>query len=87
MPSENQYGSFKALDAPVVVTAMATEYEYLLSVPDLIGKNLERWMAVVGKQIVAIGDSPREVLEKAKKIHPDKEPFIAKFPKERAMLL
>lgn len=66
---------------------MATEFEYLLASPDLVSKNVEKWMAVVGRQVVAVGDSPKEVLAKARELFPDKEPFIAKFPKETAMLL
>lgn len=66
---------------------MVTEYEYLLASPDVIGKHVEKWMAVVGKEVVAVGDSAKEVLARAKELYPGKEPFIAKFPKETAMLL
>ncbi len=66
---------------------MATEYEYLLTVPDVIEKHLEMWMAVVGKEVVAVGDSAKEVFVQAKQRYPDKEPFIAKFPRKTAMLL
>jgi len=66
---------------------MSNEYEYLLASPDIIGQNVEKWMALVGEKVVAVGSSAKEVLAKAKQLYPDKEPFIAKFPKERAMLL
>ncbi len=64
-----------------------SEYEYLMATPDLISKHLEKWMAVVGKDVVAVGDSAKEVLAAAKEKYPDREPFIAKFPKQTAMLL
>ncbi len=66
---------------------MPTEYEYLLTVPDLVGKNADKWIAVVGKEIIAVGESAKEVLAAARKKFPNEEPFIAKFPRERAMLL
>jgi len=65
---------------------MTNEFEYLLTVPDIISKHVDKWMAVVGKEVM-VGDSPKEVLEKAAKLFPGKEPFVAKFPKETAMLL
>lgn len=64
-----------------------SEYEYLMATPELISKHLEKWMAVVGKDVVAVGDSAKEVLAVAKEKYPDREPFIAKFPKQTAMLL
>jgi hypothetical protein len=66
---------------------MTNEYEYLLTVPDLVSQHVDRWMAVVGKEIVAVGDSPKEVLAEVRRLRPGKEPFIAKFPKEIAMLM
>ncbi len=66
---------------------MVSEFEYLLASPDLVGENIDKWVAVVGKQIVAVGSSAKEVLEAAMKAFPGKEPFIAKFPRETALLL
>jgi len=66
---------------------MTTEYEYLITVPELVGKHADKWIAVIGTQIVAVGESAKEVLATAREKFPDDEPFIAKFPKERAMLL
>jgi len=64
-----------------------TEYEYLLATPDKISQNAEKWMAVVGNEVVAVSDSAKEALAQARKLHPGKEPFVAKFPKQIAMLL
>ena len=66
---------------------MMTEYEYLAASSELITKNVDKWMAVVGKEIVAVGDSAKEVLRRAREAYPDKEPFIAKFPKQTVLLL
>jgi cysteine synthase len=64
-----------------------TEYEYLLATPDKISQNAEKWMAVIGNEVVAVSDSAKEVLARARELHPGKEPFVAKFPKQTAMLL
>ena len=66
---------------------MSNEYEYLLASPEVISQNVEKWMAVVGEKVVAVGSSAKEVLDKARQLYPDTEPFIAKFPKKRAVLL
>jgi len=58
-----------------------------MSSPELVGKHVEKWVAVVGKKIVASGDSAADVLRRAKELHPHVEPFIAKFPKETVLLL
>ncbi len=64
-----------------------SEYEYLMSTPALITEHLEKWMAVVGREVVAVGDSAKDVLAQARAKYPGREPFIAKFPKDTAMLL
>ena len=50
-------------------------------------KTVGKWIAVVGGEIVTVGDDAKTVYEKAKEKYPDKEPFIAKFPKNKVMLL
>lgn len=64
-----------------------SEFEHLMVDPALINENLEQWMAMVGKELVAVGPSVKEVLARAREKYPDSEPFIAKFPKHTAMLL
>lgn len=64
-----------------------SEFEHLMATPDLIGANLEKWMAVVGDDVVAVGASAKEVLDAARAKYPNREPFIAKFPRQTAMLL
>ena len=59
---------------------------YLMTISNLqdyVGK----WIALVGKEIVASGDSGKTVFEQAKSKYPNKEPFIMKLPAETVMLL
>lgn len=66
---------------------MTTEFEYLAASSDVVSENIEKWMAVIGKNVVAVGESAKEVLERAMELHPGEEPFIAKFPKQTILLL
>jgi len=66
---------------------MKSEYEYVMSISDQLGKYLGDWLAVVGEEIVDSGNSAKEVFDLAKKKYPNKEPFIMKIPKETTMLL
>ena len=40
-----------------------------------------RWIAVVDDKLVAVGDSGKEVFDKAKRVYPGSEPFIMKVPR------
>ena len=62
-----------------------SEFEYVMS----ISKDLEagKWIAVVGKEVVAKGVNAKEVYEQAKKAYPNKEPFIMKVPSDAVMLM
>lgn len=66
---------------------MKSEYDYIMSISHELGQHLGEWIAVVGEEIVASGESAKEVYDKAKAKYPDKEPFIMKIPKETVMLL
>ena len=66
---------------------MKSEYEYVMSISDQLGQHLGEWIAVVGEEIVATGETAKEVYDKAREKYPDKEPFIMKIPKETVMLL
>jgi len=66
---------------------MKSEYEYIMSISNELGQHLGEWIAVVGEEIVASGETAKEVYDKAKERYPDKEPFIMKIPKETVMLL
>ncbi len=45
------------------------------------------WFALVGDKVVATSDSAKEAFEEAKRKYPDEEIFIAKFPKNKVMVL
>lgn len=66
---------------------MKSEYEYVMSVSEELGQHLGDWVAVVGEDIVATGETAKEVYDKAREKYPDNEPFIMKIPKETVMLL
>ena len=66
---------------------MKSEYEYVLSAHEQLGKHLGEWIAVVGDEIVSAGADAKEVYRASKAKHPDKTPFIMKIPKETVMLL
>lgn len=53
--------------------------------PDDLGKYRGRWVAVVGRRIVADGTNPKDVLLRAK-AH-DREPVIFKVPAGEIMIL
>jgi hypothetical protein len=46
-----------------------------------------KWIALVGKDLVATGDNGKEVFAEAKRKYPDKEPFVMKIPADAVMLL
>lgn len=64
-----------------------SEFEHLMVAPEQINENLEQWMAMTGKELVAVGKSAKEVLARAREKYPGREFFVAKFPKHTAMLL
>lgn len=64
-----------------------SEFEYLQSIGDELGKYVGRWIAIVNDEVVAVGDSAKDVFMVAKKKYPDKEPMILKLPADRVILL
>ena len=67
--------------------SMKSEYEYIMSAREQLGKHLGEWIAVVGDEIVSAGEDAKEVYQASKAKHPNKTPFIMKIPKETVMLL
>jgi len=49
---------------------------------ELVDKYGGKYVAVVSEQVVAVGDSPKEVDEKARQLYPDKLPSVLLVPKE-----
>jgi len=60
--------------------------KYLMSMGDL-RQYVGKWIALVGKDLVATGDNGKEVFAEAKRKYPDKEPFVMKIPADAVMLL
>lgn len=66
-------------------TQVVNEFDYMMT----ISKGLEsgKWIALVGKEMVAKGDDAKAVYDEAKSKYPDREPFIMKVPAESVMLM
>lgn len=52
---------------------------------ELVNKYGGRYIAVMGQKIVAIGDSPKEVDDTARKKEPGKIPSVMHVPREEAL--
>ncbi len=68
------------------MTRKQNEFDTLMTMTDL-SQYIDKWIALVGDTIVAVGDSGKSVFLEAKGKHPDIEPFIMKVPRNEVMLL
>ena len=64
-----------------------SEYEYIMSIGDELGKYVDKWIAVVGDRIIASDEKIVNVYRKAKEEHATETPFIMKVPSDRVMVL
>ncbi len=64
---------------------MAGEFEYLMSISESLEAG--KWVAIIGNEVIAMGDSGKSVFEVAKKAHPKREPLIMRVPDNSIMLL
>ena len=62
------------------------ELKCLMSMPNL-GQYIGKWIAVVGDEIVAVGDRGQDVFRISKEKYPDETPMIMKVPEDKIMLL
>lgn len=62
-----------------------SEFEYVASISERLEGG--KWIAVIDKDIVAKGDSGKEVFETARSKYPKREPFVMKVPSDAIMLL
>ena len=53
---------------------------------ELVTKYAGKYVAVVNEALVAVGDSRKEVDEKARAIAPDKMPYVMRIPREEDMV-
>lgn len=61
------------------------EFEFFLKSP--LKRYKGKYVAILGKKIIASGESAKEVWEKARKKYHGKLPTIAKLPKEETLIL
>lgn len=66
-------------------TNTSEEFDFFIKSP--LTKYKGNYVALLGKKVVASGKSAKSVWEKAKKLHPEKLPTIAKVPKEEVLVL
>jgi len=52
---------------------------------ELVDKHAGKYVAVVNETLVAVGDSGKEVEDKARKIEPRKIPSVLRIPREEEM--
>jgi hypothetical protein len=52
---------------------------------ELVDKYAGKYVAVVNEALVAVGDSGKEVEDKARKIEPRKMPSVLRVPREEEM--
>ncbi len=45
------------------------------------------WVVIVDEEVVGKGPDLKQLLEKARKEHPGKEPFVTTLPTRKAMLI
>jgi GH35 family endo-1,4-beta-xylanase len=53
---------------------------------ELVTKYAGKYVAVVNEQLVAVGDSRRDVETKAREVQPDKIPSVLRVPREEDMV-
>lgn len=66
---------------------MKEELKLFTSFPKEMEQFRGKHVAIIGKKIVASGDSAKEVFEKARKYYPEKIPVLAFIPRKEALIL
>ncbi len=51
-----------------------------------LSKYIGKYIAIADNKVVAYGDNAKEVLEDAKRKHPDETPSLAKVPEEELLI-
>lgn len=64
-----------------------SEFEYVMSLGEELGKYVDKWIAVCGGRIVASDENIVNVYRKAKEECTIEPPFIMKVPSDRVMVL
>ena len=66
---------------------MGEELKWFASFPKEMEQFRGKHVAMIGRKVVASGDSAKEVFEIAKKEYPDKMPVLAFIPGKEALVL
>lgn len=66
---------------------MREELKWFASFPKEMEQFRGKHIAMIGRKVVASGDSAKEVFEKAKQEYPDKMPVLAFIPRKEALVL
>ena len=66
---------------------MREELKWFAAFPKEIGRFRGKHVAMIGRKVVASGDSAKEVFEKARKDYPEKMPVLAFIPRKEALIL
>jgi lysine/ornithine N-monooxygenase len=66
---------------------MREELKWFASFPNEMEQFRGKHVAMIGRKVVASGDSAKEVFEKAKKEYPDKMPVLAFIPRKETLVL
>ena len=66
---------------------MKSELKLFATVPKEMEQFRWKHVAMIGRKVVASGDSAKEVFEKARKQYPDKMPVLAYIPRREALVL
>jgi lysine/ornithine N-monooxygenase len=66
---------------------MREELKWFASFPKEMEHFRGKHVAMIGRKVVASGDSAKEVFEKARKEYPDKMPVLAFIPRKEALVL
>lgn len=61
------------------------EFEFFVKSP--LKKYKGKYVAILGKKIIASGENAKEVWRKARKKYPGRLPTLAKLPKEETLIL
>lgn len=66
---------------------MQKELNWFASFPKELRALRGKHVALLGKKVVAFGDTAKEVLEKSRKKYPHRMPVLTYIPKEETLIL
>ena len=63
------------------------EFQTLLTASERDEDCIDQWVVMIRKKIVASGKDLKSILSKVREEYPDEEPFVAKLPSNRIMVM